>query len=86
MKKFLPLILILLVIIAALCEVVLPRTVESIVAEQIVNSTSATAVDVSFSSKPNLKIAMGEIDKINATAATAKIGEIGFKNLALDGE
>ena len=86
MKKFLALIAILLVILAALCELVVPRTVESIVEDQIVNATSATAVDVSLNSKPNFRIAMGEIDKVHATAAASRIGEIDFKNLTLDGE
>lgn len=86
MKKFLALIIILLVILAALLELVLPSTVESIIAEQIVNATSATAVEVSLSSKPNFRIAMGEVDRLHATAAAGRIGEIDFKNLTLDGE
>lgn len=86
MKKFLAVIAILLVIAAAVCATILPRTVESIVEQQIVNATSATAVDVSMSSTPNFRIAMGEIDKLHATAAAGKIGEVAFKNLALDGE
>ena len=86
MKKFLALTAILLAILAALCEAVVPSTVESILREQIVNSTSATAVDVSLSSSPNFRIALGEIDKIHATAAAGRIGEIDFKNLTLDGE
>lgn len=86
MKKFLALIVILLVILAALLELVLPSTVESIVAEQIVNATSATAVEVSLSSKPNFRIAMGEVDRLHATAAAGRIGEIDFKNLTLDGD
>lgn len=86
MKKFLALIAILLVILAALLEFVLPRTVESILESQIVNSTSATAVDVSLSAKPNLKIAFGDIEKVHATAAAARIGDINFKNLNLDGD
>lgn len=86
MKKFLALIAILLVILAALCEFVLPRTVESIVSDQIVKATSATAVDISLNSKPNFRIALGEIDRIHATAVAGRIGEIDFKNLTLDGE
>jgi len=86
MKKFLALTAILLVMLAALCEVVVPRTVAGILEEQIVNATSATAVDVSLSASPNFKIAMGDIDKIHATAAAGRIGEVDFKNITLDGE
>ena len=86
MKKFLSVIVILLLIIAALLQFVLPRVVESILKNQIVNSTAATAVEVSLSSHPDFRISLGEIDKVHATAAAGKIGEINFKNLALDGE
>ena len=86
MKKFLALTAILLVMLAALCEVVVPRTVAGILEEQIVNATSATAVDVSLSATPNFKIAMGDIEKIHATAAAGRIGEVDFKNITLDGE
>ena len=86
MKKFLAVIAILLVVVAVIGGMFLPRTVESIVEQQIVNATSATAVDVSLDAKPNFRIAMGEIDKLHATAAAGRIGEIAFKNLTLDGE
>ena len=86
MKKFLAVIAILLVVVAVIGGMFLPRTVESIVEQQIVNATSATAVDVSMSATPNFRIAMGEIDKLHATAAAGKIGEVAFKNLTLDGE
>ena len=86
MKKFLALSAVLLVLIALICEKIVPRTVESIVTEQIVNATFSTAVDVSMSSTPNFKIAMGQIDKLHATAAAGRIGEVAFKNLTLDGE
>ena len=86
MKKFLLLIAILLAILALLIELVVPSTVENIVKDQIVHATSATAVDVSLSTKPNFRIALGEIDKMHATAAEGRIGEVDFKNLTLDGE
>jgi hypothetical protein len=86
MKKFLILTVILLALIIAAGGLVLPRMVESVIEQQIVNSTSSTAVDVSLTSTPNFKIAMGKIDKIHATAAAGRIGEVAFKNLTLDGE
>ena len=86
MKKFLALIVILLAILGLILQFILPRTVETILKEQITNSTSATAVDVSLNSNPNFRIALGEIDQVHATAEAGRIGEINFKNVALDGE
>lgn len=86
MKKFLALIVILLAILLALLNFVLPGTVAQILEEQIVNATAAQDVDVILSSNPNAKVALGEIEKVHATASNATFGEMNFKNLALDGE
>lgn len=86
MKKFLALIVILLAILGVLLEFVLPGTVATILKEQVANSTSANEVDVSLSSSPNFRIALGEIDRVHATAASGHIGEINFKNVTLDGD
>ena len=86
MKKFFALIVILLAILAVLLNFVLPVTVANILEEQIANATAANYVDVILSSNPNAKIAVGEIEKIHATADAGKFGDINFKNLPLDGE
>ncbi len=86
MKKFLALMIILLAILGALLQFVLPRTVESIVAEQITNATAAEDVAVSLSANPNARIALGEIDRVHGTANEGRIGDINFKNLTVDGE
>ena len=86
MKKFLAITAILLAVLLCILQFILPRTVETILKEQIANSTSATEIDVSLNSSPNFRIALGEIDRVHATAAAGKIGEIDFKNLTLDGE
>ena len=86
MKKFLAIMVILLAILALILQFILPSTIETILREQIINSTVATEADVSLSSNPNFRVALGEIDRIHATAAAGKIGEINFKNLTLDGE
>jgi len=86
MKKFLTLMAFLLVILILLLEIVLPRTVENILQEQITKSTAAQAVDIDLSSAPNAKIALGEIDKVHVAANSGRLGEIDFQNLSLDGE
>ncbi len=86
MRKFLALMVILLAILGALLQFVLPRTVETIVAEQITNSTAAKEVAVSLSANPNARIALGEIDRVHGTANEGRIGDIIFKNLTVDGE
>ena len=86
MKKFLTLMAFLLSVLLILLEIVLPRTVENILQEQITKSTLTQEVDVDLSSSPNAKIALGEIDKIHAAASQGRIGEIDFTNLSLDGE
>lgn len=86
MKKFLTLMAFLLIVLILLLEIVLPRSVENILQEQITKSTAAQAVDIDLSSSPNAKIALGEIDKIHAAANSGRLGEIDFQNLSLEGE
>ena len=86
MKKFLTLITFLVIVLLVILEIILPRTVENILQEQITNSTAAQEVDINLSSSPNAKIALGEIDKVHAAASQGRIGEIDFTNLSLDGE
>lgn len=86
MRKFFLLMLILLVILAALTNFVLPNIVSNILKEQIVKSTAAQEVDVALSSSPNFKIAFGDIETIHGTADSGRIGDIDFKNLTADGE
>lgn len=86
MKKFLAIMAILLAVLFLILQFILPRVVENILKEQVINSTVAAEADVALSSNPNFRIALGEIDRVHATAAAGKIGEINFKNLTLDGE
>ena len=86
MKKFLTLMAFLLIVLLVILEIVLPRTVENILQEQITKSTLAQEVDIDLSSSPNAKIALGEIDKVHAAASQGRIGEVDFTNLSLEGE
>lgn len=86
MKKFLLFMAILFLILAGLLEIVLPKSLEKVLTEYITNATAAQTVDLDLSSSPNFKVAIGEIDKVHATASLGRIGEIDFKELSLDGE
>ena len=86
MKKFLVFMMVLLLILVGLLEIILPKTLSNVLEAQIINLTAAQEVDLDLSSSPNLKIAVGNIDKIHAVASSGRIGEVDFKSLTLDGE
>ncbi len=86
MKKIFIGILIFVVIIAAVLEIILPRTVTSILKEQVIKSTHAREVEISLESSPNAKITLGQVDKVHATASAGDIGDVEFQALTLDGE
>ena len=86
MKKVLAAILILLAIIAVALEVILPRVVTNILKEQIVKATHAQEVQLVIDNVPNAKIAIGNADKIYASAKSSEIGNVNFEALTLDAE
>lgn len=86
MNKFLAALLILAIVLIAAFEIILPRTVANILKEQVIKSTHAQEVEISISSSPNAKIALGQVDKIHATASAGDIGDVEFQALTLDGE
>ena len=84
MKKFLALILILLIAGVAATEIFLPRFVTSTLKEQITRATHAQDVSLDINSSPNAKIIFGQVDKIHSTASEGKIGDVDFNSLELD--
>ena len=86
MKKFLAIILILLIAAVAATEIILPRVVTSILKEQIAKSTHAQDVSLQLNSSPNAKIVIGQVDKVHGTASNASIGDLEFQALTLDGD
>ena len=84
MKKFLAVILILLIAAVAATEIFLPRIVADILKEQVVKATHAQEVEFQLNSSPNAKIAIGEIDGVYGTASSGQIGDIDFKALTAD--
>ena len=86
MNKILAALLILVIVLIAAFEIILPRTVSSILKEQVIKSTHAQEVEISLESSPNAKIALGQVDKIHASASAGEIGDVEFNALTLDGE
>ena len=84
MKKFLAIILILLVAAVAATEIFLPRFVTSALQEQISRATHAQDISLGIYSTPNAKLAIGQVDKIQATVSDCKIGEVDFHSIELD--
>ena len=86
MNKILAALLILAIVLIAAFEIILPRTVSSILKDQVIKSTHAQEVEISLESSPNAKIALGQVDKIHASASAGEIGDVEFNALTLDGE
>lgn len=86
MNKILAALLILAIVLIAAFEIILPRTVSSILKEQVIKSTHAQEVEISLESSPNAKIALGQVDKVHASASAGEIGDVEFNALTLDGE
>jgi len=84
MKKFLALILILLIAAVAATEIFLPQFVTSALKDQISRATDAQDVSLELSSSPNAKIILGQVDKVHSTATEGKIGDVDFHSLELD--
>ena len=86
MNKILAALLILAIVLIAAFEIILPRTVSSILKDQVIKSTHAQEVEISLESSPNAKIAIGQVDKVHASASAGEIGDVEFNALTLDGE
>lgn len=86
MKKFFIAILVLIAVIAVALELVVPRVVTSMLKEQIAHATHAKDIELHMYSSPNAKIAIGQVDKVHATATAGEIGDVSFQALTLDAD
>lgn len=85
-KKISAALLILAIVLFAVFEIILPRTVASILQEQIIKSTHAQEVEITITSSPNAKLAIGDVDKVYGTASAGDIGDLEFQALTLDAD
>lgn len=85
MKKFLAVIVVLLVAAVAFVQFAVPRALTNYLKDKVTTATKAQDVTLSLDALPGAKIALGYVDKVHCTAADANIGELNLKQAELNG-
>ncbi|MBE8949331.1 MAG: LmeA family phospholipid-binding protein [Quinella sp. 3Q1] len=85
MKKFLAVIVVLLLAAAAFVQFAVPRALTNYLKDKVVTFTHAKEVQLSLDALPSAKMALGYIDKIHCEADTSIIGELELKKAVLSG-
>lgn len=85
MKKFLAVIVILLIAVGAFIQFAVPRALTNYLKDKVIHLTKAQEVTLSLDSLPNAKIAFGYVDSLHCEADNATIGELTLKQAVLDG-
>lgn len=85
MKKFLAVIVVLLIAAGVFVQFAAPRAVTNYLKGKVTDLTKAENVYLSLDSMPSAKITLGYIDKLHCTADDATIGELNLKQAILDG-
>lgn len=85
MKKFLAVIVVLLIAAVAFVQFAIPRALTNYLKGKVTELTGAQNVILSLDALPSAKIALGYVDKVHCEADDATIGEINLKQAVLDG-
>lgn len=85
MKKFLAVIVVLLVAAVAFVQFAVPRALTNYLKDKVTTATRAQDVTLTLDALPGAKIALGYVDKVHCTAADANIGELNLKQAELNG-
>ena len=85
MKKFLAVIVVILIAAVAFIQFAAPRALTNYLKDKITTATKAQEVSLSLDALPSAKIVLGYIDKVHCTAADATIGELNLKHAELNG-
>ena len=85
MKKFLAVIVVLLITAGAFVQFAVPKALTNYLKDKVTTATNASEVVVSLDALPSAKMVLGYFDKIHCTAADATIGELNLKKAQLDG-
>ncbi len=85
MKKFLAVIVVLLIAVGAFIQFAVPKALANYLKNKVTEYTAAQEVTLSLEALPSAKIALGYIDSLHCTAADATIGELYLKKVQLDG-
>ena len=85
MKKFLAVIVVLLIAAVAFVQFAVPRALTNYLKDKVIELTHAHEVQLNLDALPSAKISLGYVDKIHCTASEATIGEINLKQAILEG-
>ena len=86
MKKFLAVIVVLLVVAGAAVQFVVPQVLTNYLKNRVTDLTHAQEVSLTLDALPAAKISLGHVDKLHCTAADATIGDLNLKQVDLEGD
>lgn len=85
MKKFLAVIVVLIVAAGAFAQFVVPKALTNYLKNKVTEATHAQEVSLSLNALPSAKISLGYVDSLHCTADDATIGDLNLKQAVLDG-
>ena len=85
MKKFLALVVVLLIAAGAFIQFAVPTALTNYLKDRVTFFTKAQEVSLMMDSLPDAKIAFGYVDDLRCTASDATIGELNLKKVNLEG-
>lgn len=85
MKKFLAVIVVLLVAAGAFVQFVVPKALTNYLKNKVTELTHAQEISLSLNAMPSAKISLGYVDNLHCEAADATIGDLDLKQAVLDG-
>ncbi|MBR1805530.1 MAG: LmeA family phospholipid-binding protein [Selenomonadaceae bacterium] len=85
MKKFLAVIVVVIVALGAAAQFVVPKVLTNYLKNLVTNFTHAQEVSLTLDALPAVKISLGHVDKLHCTAADATIGDLNLKQVDLEG-
>ena len=85
MKKFLALVVVLLIAAGAFIQFAVPTALTNYLKDRVTYFTKAQEVSLMMDSLPDAKIAFGYVDDLRCTASDATIGELNLKKVNLEG-
>ncbi|MBR1646306.1 MAG: LmeA family phospholipid-binding protein [Selenomonadaceae bacterium] len=85
MKKFLTVIVVLIVAAGAFAQFAVPKALTNYLKNKVTEATHAQEVSLSLNAMPSAKISLGYVDSLHCEAADATIGDLNLKQAVLDG-
>ena len=85
MSRIVKIILAIVILFLAFCQLVLPGIMQGTVAHQVQEATKADKVDVSLSTMPGFMLLAGKMDSIHIDTDNAMVGQVKVDKLTLDG-